>query len=47
MILAAGLGGCSAVAVDPNAGFPQVSQLVTERVGKEITWTPGDRGISA
>lgn len=37
----AGLGGCSAVAVDPHAGFPQISQTVTERVGKEISWTPG------
>jgi cobalt-zinc-cadmium efflux system outer membrane protein len=27
--------------VDPNAGFPQVSQLVTERTGKEVAWTPG------
>ena len=41
VILAVGLGGCSAVAVDPNASFPQVSQLVTECAGKEITWTPG------
>jgi cobalt-zinc-cadmium efflux system outer membrane protein len=35
------LSGCTAVAVDPNAGFPQVSQLVTERAGKEVAWTPG------
>jgi cobalt-zinc-cadmium efflux system outer membrane protein len=27
--------------VDPRADFPQVSQLVTERAGKEVAWTPG------
>jgi cobalt-zinc-cadmium efflux system outer membrane protein len=27
--------------VDPNAGFPQVAKLVTERTGKEVTWAPG------
>ena len=27
-IVTTGLGGCAAVAVDPNAGFPEVSQLV-------------------
>lgn len=36
-----GLGGCSAVAVDPQAGFPQVSHMVTARVGKDISRTPG------
>lgn len=41
VVVAVGLGGCAAVAVDPHAGFPQVSQLVTERTGKEVTWTPG------
>ena len=41
MILAAGLSGCTAVAIDPHAGFSQVSQLVTERIGKEASWTPG------
>ena len=41
VIVTAGLGGCSAVAVDPHAGFPQVSQIVTERAGKEVAWTPG------
>ena len=41
IILAVGLSGCSAVAVDPTASFPQVSQLVTERAGKDITWTSG------
>lgn len=41
IILAVGLSGCSAVAVDPTASFPQVSQLVTERAGQGITWTPG------
>lgn len=41
LILTVGLGGCSAVAVDPHAGFPQVSQLVSERAGQEITWIPG------
>lgn len=37
----AGLDGCAAVAVDPKAGFPEVSRLVTERAGQEIAWTPG------
>lgn len=41
MILAVGLSGCSAVAVDPQAGFPEVSQLVSERAGQQITRTPG------
>lgn len=41
VVLIAGLSGCSAVAVDPQAGFPQVSQMVTERAGKEAAWTPG------
>jgi cobalt-zinc-cadmium efflux system outer membrane protein len=27
--------------VDPTAGFPQVSQLVQERIGKEVSWTSG------
>lgn len=35
------MSGCSAVDIDPYAGFPQVSQAVNERVGKEIAWTPG------
>jgi len=39
--MAVGLGGCMAIAVDPHAGFPQVSQLVSERAGKEVAWTPG------
>lgn len=41
MVMTAGLGGCAAVAVDPHADFPHVSQLVTERAGKEVAWTPG------
>ena len=41
VIMMAGLDGCAAVPVDPNAGFPQVSKLVRERAGKEIAWTPG------
>ena len=41
MIVTAALGGCTAVAVDPNAGFPQVAELVTERIGQEVAWTPG------
>lgn len=41
-LMAAGLSGCFAVAVDPQAGFPEVSQLVSERVGKEIIWTGSD-----
>jgi len=41
VIMTAGLSGCTAIAVDPHAGFPQVSQLVTERAGKEVTWVPG------
>lgn len=36
----AGLSGCATVAVDPKAGFPEVSRLVTERTGQEIAWTP-------
>lgn len=40
-LVTVGLGGCSAVAVDPHAGFPQVSHMVTERIGKETIWTPG------
>ena len=36
LIVAAGLSGCTAIAVDPHAGFPQVAKLVTERVGKEV-----------
>lgn len=47
IILAIGLSGCSAVAVDPTAGFPQVSQLVTERTGKDISWTSGAEESSA
>ncbi|MCS6926015.1 MAG: TolC family protein, partial [Candidatus Binatia bacterium] len=35
-----GLAGCTAIAVDPHAGFPQVAQLVAERVGREIVQTP-------
>ncbi|MBI3246109.1 MAG: TolC family protein [Deltaproteobacteria bacterium] len=41
VLAAAGLNGCTAIAVDPHAGFPQVSQLVNERVGQEIAWVPG------
>lgn len=41
VLTATGLSGCTAIAVDPHAGFPRVSQLVTERVGNEISWTPG------
>ncbi len=41
VIIIAGLSGCTAVAVDPQAGFPEVSKLVTTRAGKEIAWTPG------
>ena len=43
VIMTAGLGGCAAVAVDPNAGFPQVLKLVSERAGKEVAWTPGTK----
>lgn len=46
VILTAGLSGCSAVAVDPQAGFPQVSQVVNDRAGKEIAWTPGAEEMS-
>lgn len=41
LLLTAGLGGCMTVAVDPQAGFPEVSRLVTTRAGKEIAWIPG------
>lgn len=41
LMLTVGFCGCSAVAVDPHAGFPQVSQLVSDRSGQEITWIPG------
>lgn len=41
VLVTAGLGGCTAVAVDPHAGFPQVSKMVTERAGKEVAWAPG------
>ncbi|MCI0657520.1 MAG: RND transporter, partial [Acidobacteria bacterium] len=41
VIMTGGLGGCAAVPVDQNAGFPQVSKLVSERAGKEVAWTPG------
>jgi cobalt-zinc-cadmium efflux system outer membrane protein len=41
VMLTAGLSGCTAVSVDPHAGFPEVSKLVTTRAGKEIAWTPG------
>jgi cobalt-zinc-cadmium efflux system outer membrane protein len=41
MVVTAGLGGCVAVAVDPHAGFPQVSKLVTERTGKDVARAPG------
>src|SRR5258708_36691131 len=44
MIGTVGLGGCAAVAVDPKAGFPEVSRLVAERAGQEIAWTPGAEG---
>lgn len=40
VIITTGLSGCAAVAVDPQAGFPEVSQLVNERVGQQITRTP-------
>ncbi|MGE0823505.1 MAG: TolC family protein [Candidatus Binatia bacterium] len=46
VIFTAGLGGCAAVAVDPKAGFPEVSQLVRERAGQEISWTPGPEETS-
>lgn len=36
-----GLSGCTALAIDPHAGFPQVAQLVSERSDHAITWTPG------
>jgi cobalt-zinc-cadmium efflux system outer membrane protein len=39
--MTAGLSGCFAVAVDPQAGFPQISRLVAERAGQKIAWTPG------
>ncbi len=41
VIALAGLSGCAAVAVDPNASFPEVSRLVNERASLEIVWTPG------
>lgn len=41
MIFSAGLSGCTAIAVDPHAGFPQVAKIVTERAGKEVAWDPG------
>lgn len=41
VLTTAGTGGCSAVAVDPRGDFPQVAQLVAERAGREIVWTPG------
>jgi len=40
VMLTAGPGGCTAIAVDPHAGFPEVSQFVTERAGKEVVWAP-------
>jgi len=45
-LMITGLGGCTAVAVDPNAGFPDVSKLVSERVGKEVAWVPGTEEAS-
>jgi cobalt-zinc-cadmium efflux system outer membrane protein len=41
IVMAIGLGGCTAVAVDPHASFSQVSQLVRDRAGKEVAWIPG------
>jgi cobalt-zinc-cadmium efflux system outer membrane protein len=41
ILVTAGLGGCTAVAVDPHASFSQVSQLVSDRTGKEVAWVPG------
>lgn len=41
LLLTTGISGCMTVAVDPQAGFPEVSQLVITRVGQEIAWTPG------
>ena len=41
VMVIAGLGGCTAVVVDPQAGFPYVSKLVNERIGKEVAWIPG------
>ncbi len=46
VIMTVGLGGCTAVAVDPHAGFPEVSRIVTDRVGKEVAWTPGVEEMS-
>ena len=40
-LLFGGLCGCTAVAVDPRAGVSQVSQIVNERAGVEVGWTPG------
>ena len=38
---AATLGGCMAVAVDPEGGFPGVAGLVRERTGQSVTRDPG------
>lgn len=40
VLATAGLSGCTAIAVDPHAGFPQVAKIVTERAGKEVAWAP-------
>jgi cobalt-zinc-cadmium efflux system outer membrane protein len=32
------LSGCAAVAISPEAGFPQVSRIVEERAGRQIAW---------
>jgi cobalt-zinc-cadmium efflux system outer membrane protein len=40
-LLALALGGCTAVAVDPQGGFPTVASIVKERTTQEVSWTPG------
>lgn len=46
VLAAGGLSGCTAIAVDPHAGFPRVAQLVNERVGQEIAQVPGPEEAS-
>ncbi len=43
LLAAAGFSGCMAIAVDPQAGFPEVARLVKERANQEIVWTPGTK----
>ncbi|MEO6437096.1 MAG: RND transporter, partial [Tepidisphaeraceae bacterium] len=47
MIAGAGVTGCASV--KPQAGFPEVQQLASERIGKQVQWTSGrdaDRAVA-